>query len=197
MMRMRTIRLVPLVALMPLAACISFGEKPPATLMTLTAEQKLEPGAAHTATPQSAIGVFVPSAPQSLSTLRVPVQASSTAVAYLKDAQWVEPPSRLFRNLLAETISARTGRMVADVRNMAVATDTRLTGRLLNFGFDAGSSEVVVTYDAALVRTGSDEVRSRRFEARAPAQAKAESVAAAINRAANEVASQVADWVGR
>jgi cholesterol transport system auxiliary component len=192
---MNALRLTSLLALLPLAACISFGEKPPATLMTLTAEQKLEPGTAQTATPASAIGVMVPSVPQSLSTLRVPVQASPTAVAYLKDAQWVEPPSRLFRNLLAETISARTGRMVADVRNMAVATDTRLTGRLVNFGFDAASSEAVVTYDAALVRTGSDEVSSRRFEARAPATARAESVATALNRAANEVAGQVADWV--
>ena len=194
-MSMNAIRLAALPLLLPLSACLSFGAKPPPTLMTLTADQAPEPGVARAATSAEAISVAVPSVPQSLATVRVPAQASATAIAYIKDAQWVEPPNRLFRNLLAETISVRTGRMVPDIRNFSLAADTRLSGRLVNFGYEAAGSEVVVTFDAALVRSGSETVRSRRFEARAPAQAEAASVATALNRAANEVAVQVADWV--
>lgn len=193
-------RLRPFLALAcaaPLAACISFGPKTPNTLMSLSADAKVAAGPARAAGDASTVGVAFPIVPQSLASLRVPVQASPTSVAFLKDAQWVEPPSRLFRALLAETIEAKTGRVVPDTRIDVVAPDLRLQGRLEAFGLDAARSEAVVTYDAVLVRKGQDKVQTRRFEARVPVAAiTAEAAPAAINRAANQVAGEVADWVG-
>jgi cholesterol transport system auxiliary component len=190
--------LLALAATLPLAACISFGEDPPPTLMTLTAETPLGAGPGQTASAANMMAVLVPSAPQALMTQRVPVQASATGIAYLKNAQWVESPNRLFRNLLAETISVRTGRVVNDPRNFSLAPDTRLSGRLTSFGLDAAARAVVVTYDASLTRGEPGEIQARRFEARVPVSAQTGSaVAVALNRAANQVAVEVADWVGR
>jgi len=189
--------LIALAAALPLSACLSFGEDPPPTLMSLTAETPLAVGTARSVQPTQAVWVAVPSVPQSLMTNRVPVQASPTAIAYLKKAQWVDAPNKLFRNLLAETIAAKTGRVVADSRNFSIAADTRLSGRLINFGLDAASQSVVVTYDAALVRSDAGPVETRRFEARAPvAREDGPTVAAALNQAANQVAGEVAGWVG-
>lgn len=195
---MRPMRpLLALAAALPLAACLSFGAKPPPTLMSLTAEAPLAVGTARSIRPAEAIWVAVPSVPQALTTNRVAVKAGPTAVAYLKKAQWVDAPNKLFRDLLAETIAAKTGRVVADMRNFALAPDTRLSGRLVNFGLDAASRSVVVTYDASLVRSDSGPVETRRFEARAPvAKEDGPAVATALNQAANQVAGEVAGWVG-
>jgi cholesterol transport system auxiliary component len=189
--------LLALAAALPLAACLSFGEDPPPTLMSLTAETPLAAGTARSVQPIQAISVAVPSVPQALLTNRVPVQTSPTAIAYLKKAQWVDAPNKLFRNLLAETIAVNTGRVVADSRNFSMAPDTRLSGRLLNFGLDAPSRNVVVTYDAALVRSEAGPVETRRFEARVPVTKEdGAAVAVALNRAANQVAGEVAGWIG-
>lgn len=183
-------------ALLPLAACVSFGEKPPATLMTLTATAELPAGPARPARDGEAVTVLPPTVPQALNVLRVPVQTGPTSIAYLKDAQWVEAPNRLFRNLLAETIAAKTGRPVLDLRQYSLTPGIRLTGRLQQFGLDATSRQVVIVYDANLARGGGD-LQTRRFEARVAVSAEdATTVATALNRAANQVAGDVAEWIG-
>lgn len=193
---MITRSLVILVAALPLAGCISFGAEPPPSLMTLTATNAVAVGEARSVREEDAITVMIPSVPQALLTPRVPVQTGPTAIAYLKDAQWVEAPNRLFRTLLAETIMARTGKMVPDARNFSISADSRLSGRLVNFGMDAPSRTAVVTYDATLVRKGATTVENRRFEAKADlASEEPATVAAALNQAANQVAAEVADWV--
>jgi len=184
-------------ALLPLVACVSFGEDPPSTLMTLTSEATQPVGTTRIARDGAAVSVLPPSVPQALNVLRVPVQTGSTGLAYLKNAQWVEPPNRLFRNLLAETIGARTGRPILDIRAYSLAPGIRLGGRLPQFGLDATRAEVVVQYDASLARGGTAPLENRRFEARVPvAHEDAATVAAALNRAANQVAIEVADWIG-
>ena len=186
-----------LAATLPLAACLSFGAKPPPTLMSLSAGTAVAVGTTRSVSATQGISIAIPSVPQSLLTPRVAVQTTPTAIAYLKNAQWVDTPNKLFRNLLAEVIAAKTGRVVADSRNFSVAPETRLNGRLLNFGLDAPSQNVVVTYDAALVRSEGGPVETRRFEARAPISSeKGPAIAQALNDAANQVATEVARWVG-
>lgn len=190
--------LLPLGLLVPLAGCFSFGDKPPPTLMTLTAASPVAVGQPQSSAATPTILILVPSVPQTLATARVPVQSGDTAVSYLKGAQWVEPPQRLFARLLSDTITSKTGRVVLSMSQSFADPGARLSGELRNFGIDQNTREAVVTYDGALIRGAATNVEKRRFEARVPvAEISAEGVPAALNQAANQVAGEVADWVGR
>jgi cholesterol transport system auxiliary component len=142
------------------------------------------------------IAVLALDTPAKLDVLRVPVQVSDTELAYLQEAFWVEKPARLFRHLLGETLRARSGgaALVLDGDETVALATTTLRGTLIDMGYDAPTSSVVVRYDAIRV-DAQGNATTRRFEAResgVPAQARA--VGAALNRAANEVAGQAADW---
>src|SRR5215217_1625503 len=183
-----------LAAALAVSGCLSFGAKPPPTLMRLTADVQ-RPTASRTAQAGEAITVVPPTAPAELNTPRVPVRTGATQVAYVKDAQWVEVPTILFARLLSETIAGRTGRVVLDPRQFTFDPGQRLTGTLQAFGLDADRMEAVLVYDAAVSR--GESVETRRFEAHVPVAAlDAASAPAALNQAANQVAAEVAAWVG-
>lgn len=181
---------------MALAGCISIGSEPPPSLLTLTPTTLAPAGAGASGRMSGAILVGELEAPAKLSVLRVPVQIDDANIAYLKDAFWVEQPSRLFRRLLGETIRTRSGRMVVDSNEVAAPPQDAVRGTLREFGYDARSQSVIVRFDA--VRTGAGEnVQTRRFESIVPGiTAEAGPVGDALNRAANDVAGQVAEWVG-
>lgn len=179
-----------------LGGCLSFGEKPPASLLTLTAAQPVAVGQTQVAS-GGTVTIATPAIPQEIATLRVPVRSSDTAVAYVKDTRWVEPPNRLFARLMSDAVTTRTGRVVIATRLMG-EPGASLAGDLRNFGIDAASSSAIVTFDAVLQRDSGKPVEKRRFEARVPlSPIDATTVGPAINQAANQVADQVADWIGR
>ncbi|WP_375427836.1 ABC-type transport auxiliary lipoprotein family protein [uncultured Sphingomonas sp.] len=182
----------------PLAGCISFGATPPPTLLTIEPSAAVPIGPVQRATGAGALTVAVPSVPQALATNRVPVQATPTTIAYIKDAQWAEPPARLFARLMGDTITARTGRLVLTAGASSVDPGARLGGELRRFDLDATARAAVVTFDATLIRGDAGAVEKRRFEARVPVTAiDAANAGTALGGAANQVAAQVADWVGR
>ena len=186
-----------LASLVGLGGCISLGPKLPPTLMSLSPTAPLQAGTARTSDDRSAIAVAAPTVQPALATQRVMVEAGPNSVAYLKNAQWVAAPGQIFRDLLAETITTRTGRIVPDPRLLATQPDTRLSGHLVQFALDGPGMAVAVTFDGAIVRSGRTTIETRRFIARAPVTAEdGPTVAAAMNVAANQVAGQVADWVG-
>lgn len=189
--------LVPMLAA-SLSGCISFGGKPPASLLTLDSAVTLPVGESQRSNVAATITISVPSVPQELSSSRIPVHSGGTAIAYVKDAQWVERPNQLFARVLGDTITSRTGRLVLSTRQSQLDPGAYLMGDLRRFGVDADTGEAVVTYDAALIRGTETVVEKRRFEARVPlAPVDARTSGAALNTAANQVAAQVADWVGR
>lgn len=187
-----------LAATLPLSGCISFSPKPPPRLMTLTAASPLAPGTVITTGDQQAVQIARLSAIPALGTQRVLVTDGSTEIAYLKGGLWSAAPSELFRGLLAETITVRTGRVVTDPRMLQIQPNTRLAGQISAFGLDGPGNAVTVTFDATLSHEGSDQIASRRFSARVPvASEQPDAVAAALNQAANQVAGEVADWIGK
>lgn len=187
-----------LAAALPLAGCLSFGAKPPATLLTLASSAEVPVGQQQSSAGAKTVTIAVPVTPQSLATTRVPVQSTPTTIAYVKDAAWAEPPARLFARLLADTMTARTGRVVLSQAQSMADPGARLGGELRQFGIDAATREAVVIYDASLMRADSQVVEKRRFEARVAVSAiDAGSAGIGLNQAANQVAGQVADWVGR
>ena len=205
---MRKLLLAPvLLAALPLGGCIKFGAEPPPSLLKLEADATMPTGQTVSSATTRSVTIAVPSVPQELAVTRVPVRSGDTAVAYLKDAQWVEAPNRMFARVLGDTIAVRTGRVVLGLRQSLSDPGARLAGELRQFGIDADSSAAVVVYEATLVRdrpTAAEGARpaqtfeKRRFEARVPlAEITPAAAGAALNQAANQVAGEVADWVGR
>ena len=187
--------LLPATLALALAGCVSLSPDPPESLLTLTAARTAPAGAALSGEAANALAVIEPAADQRLNTVRIPVQVSDSDIAYLKDATWVEKPARLFQRLLSETIRAGGTRLVVAEGDLGYTAATKLSGRLLDMGYDAASDSVVVRYDAVLV-TPDGKVRTRRFESRmSDVEPKAAAVGPALNDAANAVAGEVADWV--
>ena len=184
-------------AAMPLAGCISFGAKPPPSLLTLTPSAAIAVGQEQSSAGGRSITVQVPAVPASIASARVPVQATPTTIAYIKNALWAEPPARLFARLLSDTLTARSGLVVLSGAQSIGDPGALLGGELRQFGVDAVSQSAVVTFDASLSRAGETTVEKRRFEARVPVAAiDAATVGSALNDAANQVSLQVAEWAG-
>ena len=198
MMRRFRAPLIAAVAAATLSGCIGLGGKTPPFLLTLDPEAEPPAGAARTAAEAATLTILIPTAPQKLRTTRIPVQQDDASVTYVKDAQWVEAPSRLFQRLVSETVAARTSRVVLDEGQYLTAPGEQLAGQLMEFGVDARSNEVVVAYQAMLVSAGGKTVTQRRFEVREAIDGKVEAkpVGEALTRAANKVAVDVAGWLG-
>jgi len=177
-----------------LSGCVSFGAKAPPQLLTLTSDAAPTAGSMASASVTEAIIVDVPTVERTLDQVRVPVQISDSAIAYVADAIWADKPARLFRGVLAETLAAKSGRLVLDQVETGSERGMIVSGQLQRFGYDEGLRAVVVRYDAVIRNPGSP-LRKQRFEASEPVTTvDAASVGAALNRAANTVAVQVAAW---
>ena len=193
---MRTSRLMLVIlSAVSLTACFG-GKKVPPTLLTLTSSAPAPASISRSAAPGEAITIDVPVVPKELASTRVPALVGPTAVAFIKDIQWVDAPDRLFQDLLQETMVRTTSRVVLDPRQSSLDPGLKLTGTLTRFGYDTAEGMVIVRYDGALSRDGGTRVETRRFEAREPADGTAATVGPALNAAANRVAVDVAGWVG-
>lgn len=188
---------VPATLALALGGCINLGGgKTPPSLINLTAEKQAPVGAVVIGRQDNTLVVLDPETDRRLAVQRVAVTVDPANVAYLKDAMWVERPARLFRALLAETIRAKGTRLVFEESDLMASGSTRLSGRLIDIGYDGSARAVVVRYDAVL-SAANGVTSTRRFEARVDnVDPKAKTVGPALNQAANDVARQVADWVG-
>jgi len=190
---------VPVALALSLSACLGGllgGAKTPPWLLTLTPQAPAPETISRTAGPGEAVTIELPVVPKEIRVTRVPVHSGPIAIAYVEDLTWVDTPDKLFQDLLTETVTRMTNRVVLDPRQSSLDPGVTVTGNLSRFGFDAQEGMVVVRYDAAMTRAGGAAVATRRFEAREPADGTASTVAPSINAAANRVAMEVAQWVG-
>jgi cholesterol transport system auxiliary component len=179
-----------------LGGILGGGGKAPPWLLTLTPQAPAPASIARTAGPGQAVTIETPVIPKEVRSTRVPVHSGPIAIAYVKDLTWVDTPDRLFQDLLSETVTRTTSRVVLDPKQATLDPGTVVSGNLSRFGYDAEEGMVVVRYDAAMTRPGETAVETRRFEAREAADGTATTVAPAINAAANRVAMEVAQWIG-
>lgn len=177
-----------------LGGCLSFGPKAPKTLMTLTTSASVPVGTVRQASAENTMLILTPTANAAVTTVRIPVY-DGTAISYIANGAWNEPPVRALQRLLSETVTARTTKIVLDPRQFGASPAMRLSGQLQRFGIDPVAMQAVITLDVQLSRDAG-RVETRRFEAKAPIAAiDAPQAGAALNRAANDLAAQVADWV--
>jgi len=193
---MRKAAFAPLLLIPALGGCINLGigtAKTPPSLLTLTATSAPVDGSTISGRSDSALSVIEPETSAKLAVLRVPVTIDAARVAYLKQAQWVERPARLFQHLLAETLRASGKRLV--VEGDAATRGPILTGRLIDFGYDAHMRAVIVRFDATR-EMPDGTTQTRRFEAEVDhIDADVGEVGPALNQAANQVAHAVAEWM--
>lgn len=177
-----------------LGGCVSLGGKAPKTLLMLTTSATVPVDSVRQATSDNTILILTPTASAAIATTRIPVY-DGTALSYVADGAWNEPPVRAIQRLLSETVTARSAKIVADPRQFGASPAMRLSGQLQRFGVDPVAMQAVITLDAQLSRD-SGRVEARRFEAKVPiAAVEAALVGTALNRAANVLSAQVADWV--
>lgn len=189
--------LIALIVAVPLSACISLGAKAPPSLLTLTPANTIVADQTRVALGGNIIVIAVPAVPQAIATTRVAVNSGDTAIAYIKNAVWVDAPARLFQRVLSETVAVKNGKLVLDARQSFSNPGMQLGGTLLRFGIDADSREAVVIFDALLAPGKDIPLQSRRFETRVPVSAIEPLPAGkALNQAANKVAADVAGWIG-
>ena len=177
-------------------ALLGGGAKAPANLVTLTPEAQEPPQIARSAAAGQSVTVATPSVGRELSTVRVPVQVTPAHVQYVANLQLVDTPAKLFADLVSETVRRRTNRVVLDGGQASLDPGLLVSGELQRFGYDAATSQVIVTYDGSLSTAGGSRVETRRFTATAPADGTSATVGYALNRAANQVALDVAQWIG-
>ena len=196
-MTLRTIALVVAAALAGCGPIVQIGgnDTPPDALLTLRAETANAPARPIDAT--RTLVIAQPTVPGSIQTLRLPVTISDTQVQYLKAANWIEQPARLFQRLLGDVVGARAGVTVLDPRQTDAVPARRLTGELREFGLDVrGAPAVRIRYEALLAGADGRPIAARGFEATRPVATQAPAdVGAALNDAANTVANDVAAWV--
>lgn len=187
-----------LAALMLSGCSFSLTPEAPGSLFTLKPTNTVPVGTTASVGGEdasSAIAVLIPEVPAKLNVSRIPVAVNDTEIAYLQEAFWIERPARLFRSLLGETLRAKGAGVVLDNDDTPALPARTLRGTLLDLGYDAQTSSVVVRYNAVKT-SGERVVETRRFEAReSGVLPDAASVGPALNRAANRVADDVADWV--
>jgi cholesterol transport system auxiliary component len=183
-------------ACLALSGCVSFGNKSEATaLLTLTANASVADGTARSGERKDAMVILLPETPRKLDTARIPVQVDASSVAYLKGAVWADKPARLWQELLAETIAARTNRLVLNNFDAGGKEQSQLSGVLLEFGVDAGSNDAVIVFDA-VKHIDSKVVEKRRFAIRKTLPAiEAKAAGDALNDAANQLAAEITDWI--
>ena len=179
-----------------LSGLLGGGGKAPATLLTLTPEAPAPGEFARAANAGQAVTIDTPTIAKELRTTRVPVQVTPTDVQYVTDAQWVDTPDRLFRDLVAETVRRTTNRVVLDAGQGGLDPGLIVAGELQRFGYDAATGMAVVRFDGSLSTAGGTRVETRRFEASVASDGSAQTIGPALNRAANDVATKVAQWVG-
>ncbi|MEY4999786.1 MAG: hypothetical protein RIS00_1830 [Pseudomonadota bacterium] len=178
-----------------LSGCVSFGTDAPPTMLVLKADSVVSAGNVKSGEVKDALVIMAPEAPRKLDTNRVAVQVDASNIAYLKDAIWSDKPTVLMQQLVTETLSARSPRLILTENESAGRADSSLSGQLLEFGIDSATMEAVASFDAVRSSRGSPIIK-RRFEVRVPVtKVDARNAGVALNEAANQLALEIADWV--
>ena len=192
------IRALSLALLALLAACgplvqVGSPKSAPTVLYTVRSDapmrQTTEVGKVVVVEPPTVVG--------KLQTQRVPVLMSDTRIAYLKETQWVENPSRLLQRLLVDRMnSAGLTAVGPGIREESGRT---ITTTLREFGLDArdrAAPKASVRVDVVLSGAGGKLIGARQFETDVLiADESPDAVVNGLSVGANRVAGEMVDWL--
>ncbi|MHA7847535.1 ABC-type transport auxiliary lipoprotein family protein [Serratia sp. D1N4] len=194
--RRNLLRLLALILFLPLAACTILPESPVLQVYLLPAQPASASGSGQ-ASGQS-FRIVQPTTNQFLNSSRIAVQPQGAEITSFSGSRWSDPAPLLLRNRLIQEF--RT-----DGRFLSVSSDEdnvqayiELNGELLSFQgvYIGDSGEVVIRFDARLVRTSDRRViASRSFEVRQPVSGRSmDKVVQAFGLASDKLAAQMLSW---
>ncbi|QLG90513.1 membrane integrity-associated transporter subunit PqiC [Pseudomonas yamanorum] len=191
----RAYRVIAPVALALVSACSILPKADPSDVYRLPSAQVTAHG-----TPVSwSLRLAKPQSSEFLDSPRIAVVPQGDLISSYAHSRWSDPAPVLLRNRLLDGFQ-RDGRVTllsTDETNLQA--DFELGGQLQAFQseYRGGAVEVVIRFDARLVRVGDQRIiASRRFEVRQPvSDTKVPAVVAGFGQAGDALNKQVVDWV--
>ncbi len=178
-----------------LASCTVLPEREPVNLYQLPAPTVT---ATDAAIDVGGLRIARPGTSDALGASRMLVMRDDNRFETFPEARWAAPIPLLWRDWLLDAFW-RDGRFTdvsSDQERLAAQVELSGVLRGLHAEFLNGSMEVVIRYDARLIRIqGREIIASQRFEAREPAAGtSADASVAALGRAADRLVAELLDW---
>jgi cholesterol transport system auxiliary component len=191
----QTLRLLVLVAVIPLAACTILPESPIQQVYLLPAQPVAVAGGQAS---ERSVRIVQPNTSQFLNGTRIAVQPQGAEITSFSGSRWSDPAPLLLRNRLIQEFRTNGYFRSVSSDDDNLQADLELGGDLSSFQgvYDGDRGEVVIRFDARLVRTSDRRVMaSRSFAVSEPIHGTSmDNVVQAFGLASNKLAAQTLAW---
>lgn len=189
------LRLLVLVAVVPLAACTILPESPIQQVFLLPALPTAVDGGPAS---KQTVRIVQPNSNQFLNGTRIAVQPQGSEITSFSGSRWSDPAPLLLRNRLIQEFRTNGHFRSVSSDDDNLQADLELGGDLSSFQgvYNGDRGEVVIRFDARLVRTSDRRVMaSRSFAVREPIHGTSmDNVVQAFGLASDKLAVQTLAW---
>lgn len=152
----------------------------------------------HAQTVNWSLRVSQPATNQFLNSSRIAVQPQGQEIAVYKNSRWSDSAPILVRNRLIQAFRSDGRIRAVSSDDDSLQADVELSGDLSAFQgvYHVGSSEVLIRFDARLVRISDRRIiATRQFDIRQPIKGnEMNEVVQAFGLASDQLATQVLNW---
>ncbi|CAI1010495.1 ABC-type transport auxiliary lipoprotein family protein [Serratia fonticola] len=189
------LRLLVLVAVMPLAACTILPPSPVQQVFLLPALPTAVDGGPAS---KQTVRIVQPNSNQFLNGTRIAVQPQGSEITSFSGSRWSDPAPLLLRNRLIQEFRTDGHFRSVSSDDDNLQADLELGGDLVSFQgvYNGQQGEVVIRFDARLVRTSDREaIANRSFVVREPIHGTSmDNVVQAFGLASDKLAAQTLAW---
>lgn len=189
------LRLLVLVAVMPLAACTILPPSPVQQVFLLPALPTAVDGGPAS---KQTVRIVQPNSNQFLNGTRIAVQPQGSEITSFSGSRWSDPAPLLLRNRLIQEFRTNGHFRSVSSDDDNLQADLELGGDLVSFQgvYNGQQGEVVIRFDARLVRTSDREaIANRSFVVREPIHGTSmDNVVQAFGLASDKLAAQTLAW---
>lgn len=189
------LRLLVLVAVMPLAACTILPPSPVQQVFLLPALPTAVDGGPAS---KQTVRIVQPNSNQFLNGTRIAVQPQGSEITSFSGSRWSDPAPLLLRNRLIQEFRTNGHFRSVSSDDDNLQADLELGGDLVSFQgvYKGQQGEVVIRFDARLVRTSDREaIANRSFVVREPIHGTSmDNVVQAFGLASDKLAAQTLAW---
>lgn len=189
------LRLLVLVAVVPLAACTILPPSPVQQVFLLPALPTAVDGGPAS---KQTVRIVQPNSNQFLNGTRIAVQPQGSEITSFSGSRWSDPAPLLLRNRLIQEFRTNGHFRSVSSDDDNLQADLELGGDLVSFQgvYNGQQGEVVIRFDARLVRTSDREaIANRSFVVREPIHGTSmDNVVQAFGLASDKLAAQTLAW---